>query len=245
MGARPAQGSSAELFTKQVILGINKTPMHTKVTPNKPFLMLLYGYPGSGKTTFAQQFTDDVHCVHLHADRLFSELQDQTGMGDGKVANYTLEYIAKELLRSGISVVLDVSVIRKSIRSKLREAAKQSKASPVLVWLQIDPESAYTRTQSRDRRRSEDKYAHDYDVHGFETELNNSQNPENEDYVVISGKHTYHTQSRAVIKKLYNLGILTPEQASSNIAKPELVNLVPKQFGPGRVDMSRRNISIR
>ena len=72
------------------------------------------------------------------------------------------------------------------------------------------------------------------------------QNPSTtEDYVVISGKHTFNTQRNAVLKRLYELGMLSAESITSNVVKPELVNLVPKNPAAGRVDMSRRNIVIR
>ncbi len=73
----------------------------------------------------------------------------------------------------------------------------------------------------------------------------NMQNPANtEDYMVISGKHTYHTQRNAVIKKLYDVGLISTNGAGSKLVMPGLVNLVPSP-APGRVDNSRRNISIR
>jgi hypothetical protein len=70
------------------------------------------------------------------------------------------------------------------------------------------------------------------------------QNPQGEGYLVISGKHTFTTQKGAVISKLYQMGLVSSEQVQHNVAKPELINLVPNPLA-GRVDMSRRNISIR
>jgi hypothetical protein len=71
------------------------------------------------------------------------------------------------------------------------------------------------------------------------------QNPTNiEDFIVISGKHTYQTQRNAIFKKLYDQGLLTSGSASSKIVKPELVNLIPNPMA-GRVDQTRRNIVIR
>ncbi len=109
----------------------------------------------------------------------------------------------------------------------------------------IDPETAYVRGTKRDRRKSEDQYAKDQTVASYEAVLHRMQNPENEDYVVISGKHTFHTQRAAVFKKFYELGIVTPAQLSQNIAKPALVNLIPQPQLGGRADLTRRNINIR
>ena len=70
------------------------------------------------------------------------------------------------------------------------------------------------------------------------------QNPQNEDYIVISGKHTFNTQLSAFMKRLRELGLASQNQTASKLIKPGLVNLVPNPTA-GRVDMSRRNIVIR
>jgi hypothetical protein len=66
-----------------------------------------------------------------------------------------------------------------------------------------------------------------------------------EDYVVVSGKHTFNAQYAAVVRHLRDLGLLTT-QGGAPMVKPGLVNLIP-QTNPykGRVDNSRRNIVIR
>jgi hypothetical protein len=71
------------------------------------------------------------------------------------------------------------------------------------------------------------------------------QNPKNEEYIVVSGKHTFNTQRSAVVKKLYEIGAIAIEEANSGVVKPGLVNLIPNQLRGGRVDNSRRNILIR
>ena len=70
------------------------------------------------------------------------------------------------------------------------------------------------------------------------------QNPRNEDYLVVSGKHTFNTQRSAVVKRLYEIGLISVDSANARIIKPGLVNLVPNPTA-GRVDISRRNIVIR
>jgi predicted kinase len=49
----------------------------SKVVPTKPFLILLYGFPGSGKTYFARQLTEHVQAAHVHGDRIRGELFDK------------------------------------------------------------------------------------------------------------------------------------------------------------------------
>ena len=217
--------------------------MNGKNSLNKPVLIILYGFPGSGKSTFAKQFSEEIGAVHLHADKVEAELFD--GNTNIEQQPQFVQYMTHELLQARVSVVYDGSTARLAERRSLRAIAVSAKAATILVWFQIDADTAFHRTQNRDRRKTEDKYAKEYTQDSFENALARQQNPEGEQYVVISGKHTFHTQSAAVLKKLYELSIISSIQAAqANLVKPELVNLVPQKFG-GRVDMSRRNISIR
>jgi predicted kinase len=221
--------------------------MSDKLTPSKPFLLLLYGYPGSGKTLFARQLAEELgNTVHLNADRLEHDLKQEMSSGgqySSTVFKTVQKYMAQEYLNSGISVILDTPVIKKSERRMFRNLALANKAATVLVWIQIDPESSFNRTKKRDRRKTEDKYASDYTPEEYQNILSSSQNPDNEDFVVISGKHTYKSQRVAVLKKLYEIGIIKFDDSIRNIVKPELVNLIPKFHKRG--DILRRNISIR
>lgn len=221
--------------------------MSGKLIPIKPFLLLIYGYPGSGKTLFARQLAEDLgNTVHLNADKLDHDLnreipiENQYGNSVFKVVQ---KYMAEEYLSSGISVILDAPIVKKSDRRMLRNLALSNKATSVLIWMQIDPESAFNRTKKRDKRKTEDKYASEYTAEQYQDILSNSQNPDNEDYVVISGKHTYKSQRVAVFKKLHEQGVIGLDDSIKNIVKPELVNLVPKFHQRG--DILRRNISIR
>lgn len=98
------------------------------------------------------------------------------------------------------------------------------------------------RIAARDRRRSDDKFARPYTKEQFKLVVGSMQRPQNEDYVVISGKHPFKMQSNAIVKKLYDLGVISTDTAANNVAKPGLVNLVPTA---GRVDLKRRNVVIR
>jgi hypothetical protein len=156
-----------------------------------------------------------------------------------------MEYMTGEFLSAGLSVIYDVNALRLAQRRNLRELARKAHAQPVLVWLQIDHESAYLRLNSRDRRRADDKYAGPSDRSTFERIAGNMQNPQHEDYIVVSGKHTFDSQLSAFLKRLRELGLVPgTEEVNTKVVKPGLVNLIPNPAA-GRVDLSRRNITIR
>lgn len=218
-----------------------------KITPVKPLLIQLYGFPGSGKTYFARQLCEHIQAAHVQGDRIRYELFENPRYDkqENDVIFQLMDYMTEEFLSAGISVVYDTNAMRLSQRHNLRDMARKAHAQPLLIWLQVDTDSAYQRTTQRDRRRSDDKYAAPMDRSTFESIVGHMQNPSSaEDYVVISGKHVFKTQYSAVMKRLHELNLISSNEVVSQVAKPGMVNLIPNPTA-GRVDMTRRNIMIR
>ena len=218
-----------------------------KVRTNKPLLILLYGFPGSGKTNFASQMTNVLDCAHVHGDRIRHELFEQPRYDEEEeaIVKQLMDYMTEEFLKAGISVIYDASMSRKADRHEMRELARKKQAKTLLVWFQIDPDAAYGRLRRRDRRKTEDKYALDYTESEFRHAASRMQHPlPTEDFVVVSGKHTFPSQKSSVFKKFMEMGLISNETARLNVAKPGMVNLIPNTQA-GRVDMSRRNINIQ
>jgi predicted kinase len=217
-----------------------------KVIPNKPLLIMLYGFSGSGKSYFARQLCEHLQAAHVHGDRIRSELFEQPRYDreENEVIAHLMDYMTGEFLNAGMSVIYDTNAMRQSQRRLLRDLARKTDAQPVLIWQQIDMESAYTRASKRDRRKADDKYSPAVDRATFERIASGMQNPSNEDYIVISGKHVFGTQLSALMKRLRELGLIANTEAAAKLVKPGLVNLIPNPTA-GRVDMSRRNIVIR
>ena len=225
-----------------------------KIIPNKPLLIMLYGFPGSGKTHFVRQLCEVLQAAHIHSDRIRMDLFDQPRYDrqENEVLGQLMDYMTGEFLNAGMSVIYDMNAMRMKQRHQLRELARKHNAQPVLVWLQLDPESAFARISKRDRRRSDDKYAMPLDRNLFDRISSYMQNPlPTEDYVVVSGKHVFRTQFGTLIKRLHDLKLVTPHEMQTNVARPNLVNLVPNpttqnHITPaGRFDASRRNVIIR
>lgn len=218
-----------------------------KTVPNKPLLIMLYGFPGAGKTYFARQFCENVQAAHVQGDRIRSELFENPRYDkeENQVVSQLMNYMTEEFLNAGISVVYDTNASRAIQRHAMREVARKAGAKPLLVWFQVDAESSYFRSNKRDRRKADDKYSVALNRQMFDAQAGQMQNPvSTEDYIVISGKHTFPTQYAAVSHKLRELGLYGIDEGNQHMVKPGLVNLVPNQQA-GRVDMKRRNIMIR
>ena len=217
--------------------------MKSKPVPQKVFLLILYGYPGCGKTTFSEKLAKQLqNTVHLYTDKITRELSQVTG-GNFELANNVISYMTENYLENGLSVIVDAPVIKSTDRRTMRNIAIKHKAVPILVWMQMDPESAFHRLKLQAKNKK-NKFSRAYTRTEFDEIVNSMQNPKNEDFVVVSGKHTYKSQSVAVLNKMVESKILSRDQIAKNFAKPELTNIIPQPTLGGR-GVFRRNISVR
>ncbi len=216
-----------------------------QVRLTKPILIVLYGFPGSGKTSFARQFCETINAAHINSERIRGELFEKPkyDKAESAVVDHLTEYMMEEFLKAGVSVVYDANIIRAGQRRKLREVARKTRSEYMLVWFQIDIESAFTRVVKRDRRKADNRFARAFDRTGFDAHLSTMQHPvKEEDYIVLSGKHAFGMQRNTIMKHFFDLNLITADDVASHLVKPGLINLVP---AAGRVDLSRRNITIR
>lgn len=216
-----------------------------KIILAKPTIVCLYGYPGSGKSYVARNLAESIQLAHVSSDRVRNELfqSPRYDAQENAIVTHLMDYMSEEFLTSGVSIVYDTNALRIAQRRRLREMARKHRAAYLLIWLQIDIDTAFARTQERDRRTADDKYSEPQTRSTFERQVSGMQNPEGEDYLVISGKHTFATQKNSVINRLYQLGLIATDAVQHSVAKPGLINLIPNPHA-GRVDLSRRNITI-
>ncbi|MBI4034727.1 AAA family ATPase [Candidatus Saccharibacteria bacterium] len=215
-----------------------------KITPTKPILVGLYGFPGSGKSYLARNLSTAMRIANVSADRIRGELfaRPRYDNRENAIVSHLMDYMTEEFLSSGVSVIYDTNATRRRQRHHLQKLAAKHRADYLLVWLQIDAETSFLRTQHRDRRTTDDRFAAPLSRQAYDNLLNSMQNPEDEDYIVVSGKHAFVTQKTAIVNRLYREGLINTGTVQSNIlAKPGLVNLVP---APRPTDYTRRNISI-
>lgn len=210
----------------------------------KQLVVLLYGYPGSGKSFFSRQVGEYMGMPVISSDRIRYELFDKPTFSrdEQQVVMNLMNIMLEDYLKAGLSVVYDVSLNRAQDRKYLREFAKKQGASSILLWLQSDIDSCFLRAKNRDRRKADDKYSVEMTEQLMRSIEEQMQAPQGEDAVVISGKHLFDAQRNVFLRKLREMQLIAVEQsAASGVAKPELVNLVSAaQMQAGRVDSSRR-----
>jgi predicted kinase len=218
-----------------------------KLVPTKPLLFMLYGMPGSGKSFVARQLSESMSVAYVQGDRIRAELFESPTYSkqENHIIASLMTYMTQEFLKAGVSVIFDVNVMRLSQRRALRNMATRMGVEPVLLWVQIDPDTAFARAAKRDRRKMDDRFAQELTIEQFKHLLGGMQHPEpSEQYVVLSGKHVFSTQKNAVLRYLHEKQLIGSTPGMDGMSKPGLINLVPNP-GAGRVDFTRRNISIR
>lgn len=205
---------------------------------NQPLVILMLGLPGAGKSYFARQFANQHKLGYISDDRIRFELYDDPQYSDQENALVLsiMDLMCEQLL-VGNSVVYDGNLYSRNMRKQRELLGKQSGASTLTVWVQTDLQTTYYRATHRDGRRPDDRYVPNISEPVFDKALRLLNRPDREDYVVISGKHSFAAQNRAVINKLASLKLVDIPQRTKKI---ESDRTETKKVS--RVDIQRRII---
>lgn len=154
---------------------------------DKPHAVVTIGIQGSGKTFFARKFADTFNAPFIE-ESFFTE-----NAKDGAAASELMEVTLTELLKTGRSIVIEQSLSSRSERADLVKLLRTSGYVPLFIWVQVDLDTAMTRAQ---RQSGTSQAEYQAALRKF-TPPHSTERP-----LVISGKHTFATQAKAVLKKL-------------------------------------------
>lgn len=157
---------------------------------SKPYLLVMVGMPGSGKTTFASQFAATFNAPFVD----YAELHNLTG-GNPELTYQLADYTIGQLLRTKQTIIIDGPGDKQADRRQIVALAKHHGYTPLFIWVQTEPTTAEIRAV-RQKGATMSKAVYDQRVAGFEFLTNQ------EPVLVISGKHMYSAQARTVLKKL-------------------------------------------
>ena len=147
--------------------------------------IVLVGIPGSGKTTFATKFSETFKVPQIHIETI----QGLTSSKKAAIQVTTLQL--GEIAKTGKSVVLDLDIYSKAECTALTRQLDTLGYKTVFVWVQTDTKTAQTRNKSKHTETQYDTIVKKFDP----------LDP-TEKAIVISGKHTYATQAKAVLMRL-------------------------------------------
>lgn len=203
---------------------------------SKPLVLIVVGLPGSGKSFFARQFSETFSAPLVSYDRL--RFAVFPGRGFTKSEQDVIDKVAAlemdELLRTSKTFIVDGGGFTKTHRMEIRKKAQAKGYDTLLIWVQTDKNTAKYRSMKRSSRRKDDQYNTSLTSQQYEQLAKRFSSPSaNEASVVISGKHTYATQARVVLKKL-----VTPRTSNTQTIVNH-ANRSPNASPP------RRNVIIR
>lgn len=178
------------------------------VNPNKPHLIIMVGIPGAGKSFFAEHFAVTFKAPIVSFDKIRQELFNNPTFNKTedeviiKIANYMLD----EIFKTDQTVIYEGQTDQRNDRTAIAKKARDSGYEPLFIWVQTEPTTAKLRaTNSKNILR--------LTIDQFNSKIKQFSIPHStENTIVISGKHTYNSQLKIVLKSL-----ITPISSSETL----------------------------
>lgn len=158
------------------------------LTPSMPHLIIVMGIPGAGKTQFAEHFARTFHAPYINANTL-QILSHADDVHTERLAIYTIS----EVMKAQRTFIYEGPTYSRAHRQSIAKLVQVGHFKPLLVWVQTDSVEAKKRVQ-RTRSYTSERFEELLDL--FEVPL------ATEKPVVISGKHTFATQVKMVLKHI-------------------------------------------
>ncbi len=179
----------------------------------RPHLIVMVGISGAGKSQFATQFADVFKVPLISREQALTQIFPGVNFDQSKseTADRANRYLLDQLLKTEQTIVYDGASDTRAERLELTKIAKAAGYEALFVWVQTDPLEAKRRAIKLNKARS-------LSSNQYEASLARFRVPTAaEKAVVISGKHTFASQLKIVLK---NLSGDRAEAASRTIIPP-------------------------
>lgn len=171
---------------------------------SQPLLLIVIGAPGAGKTYFARQFAQTFAAPLVSFDEISSQMPNTlTEKETHQVSTALAQQQSEQLVKTQKTFLMDGVGSSRADRARWRKMAQSHGYETLLVWVQTDESTAKYRSMSRNGKRVDDTGRTAINEEEFSKRTKHFTAPlPTEAHVVISGKHTYATQAKVVLKKL-------------------------------------------
>jgi len=126
---------------------------------DRPILIVIFGLPGTGKTTFATLLSNQLGITHFNTDIIRS----LSGKSQKYEENKTFIYdemltLTKLEFEKGKSVIVDATFYKKKLRKRFKDLAQEYEVT--VKWIEVFAgEEVVKKRVSKKRRYSEADYA--------------------------------------------------------------------------------------
>ena len=157
---------------------------------SKPYAILVFGAPMSGKTFLAEHLSHAINAPFLNLTYLMREY---------RMTKKLAEELINQISRSKSTLIIEGLIDTEEERKEMREFLEKAGYQVSMIWVQTDLNTIKQRMRKKFRTLSEAKVA-------LSKSLSKIEAPsEDEKTIVISGKHTPQTQCRNIINCLTDL----------------------------------------
>ena len=158
---------------------------------SQPHVIVMVGVPGSGKSFFAEKFSETFNAPYASLEKITPFTKSASG------AVTIFDTHVEQLLKTRQSIVVEGIAASRTARDTFVRKAKAAHYEVLFVWVQTDPTTA----KARALRKSKDSESLTSDQYDKIVRQFNAPTAI-EKPLVISGKHTYATQAKIVLKRL-------------------------------------------
>lgn len=154
---------------------------------SQPHAIMMVGLPGSGKTFFAQQFSEMFNAPFIDSPFVIRRSLDSSA------GEEICQRFLNEIVRTKQTFIYEGDSLSRVRRAEFARWVKGHGYKPLIIWVQTDESTCRRRIQK----------TNSLDAMGFDAAIKSFTEPNStERAVVISGKHTYKTQARTVLARL-------------------------------------------
>ncbi len=154
---------------------------------SKSRALLVFGAPCSGKTTFATKFANKFGLAFYN----FNDIAIK-----GAFSRPNILLILEQIAKTGATIVIEGGIGTERKRDEFRRVLSDAGYDISLIWIQTDVNTLRNRMKKRYKTVAEAKIAFDDATAKLEAPS------EAEKPIILSGKHTFETQTKHVLAGL-------------------------------------------
>ena len=185
-------------------------------TFRRPFLVVLSGLPGTGKSRFAQTLTNFVPFLVLESDQLRKRLVQSPSYNKNENARLfsAIRRLAIQYLAEDMPLLIDATNLRESYRQPIYSIADRLGVPVVTIWFTASPTVIRRRLAKREAEKNPDEHSdatwHDY------LRLRDTEDPIGREHISITSSQDVPSVLATLLDRFTTISV-----SSSKITRTE------------------------